>query len=142
MELYQTKSSKLPGTHYLEIYKIAESFYKVIKSKTKRRPYVRSKYFNNEKIFLELFWRHLHEKNLWERQRRLKFFNVAIELLKNSKCEPIMTINLNNKSETLYRFGGITTNREVFVVQLKESKKSGQKWLMSAFPVNKRKSSR
>ncbi len=142
MELYQTKLSKLPGTDYHEIYKTAENFYEGIRSNKKRRPYIRSKYFGNEKIFLELFWRHLHEKNVWERERRLKFLNVAIELLKKSKCRPEIVINLNNHSEILYRFGGITSIGEVFVVQVKESKKSGQKWFMSVFPINKRKSSR
>ena len=62
MQTYQTKTSKVSGSSFDEAYKKAFWLYKKIKKKTKRRPYIRSVYFNKQKIFLELFWNHLHEK--------------------------------------------------------------------------------
>ena len=75
VQAYKTKNRKLPGTHWNQVLKKAFNLYKEIKSKTKRRPYVRSVYFKKEKVFLELFWRHLHEKeNIRDKTRRIKYF--------------------------------------------------------------------
>ncbi len=134
MQIYQVKTKKFTGTQYAEIYKKAFVIYKKIKSKTKRRPYIRSAYFDKEKIFLELFWQHLHEKlNFRDKARRVKYFACAIELIQNSKYEPSTKINPNKKSETLYRFSGVLNTGEIFYVQIKEEK-DGQKWLVSVFP--------
>lgn len=134
MKIYQTKIKKLTGTKYAEINKKALNFYKKIKAKTKRRPYVRSAYFDKEKIFLELFWQHLHEKlNFRDKSRRLKYFPCAVELICNSKYDPSAKENPNKNSETLYRFAGMTLDKELFFVQIKEEK-NGQKWLVSVFP--------
>ncbi len=51
MDIYKTKERIISGTSYSEIYKEANLIYKFIESKSKRRPYVRSKYFKNEKAF-------------------------------------------------------------------------------------------
>ncbi|MDA2936389.1 hypothetical protein MYX06_04195 [Patescibacteria group bacterium AH-259-L05] len=138
MKFYQTKTKKLSGTTYREAYKKAIGFYKEIKSKTKRRPYVRSAYFNKEKIFLETFWHHLHEKkNFRDKARRVKYFPCAIELIEKSRHEPSSKENPNKRSEILHRFAGATKDKELFFVQIREDKRTGQKWLMSVFPFEK-----
>lgn len=134
MKAYRTKSGKLPGTRYAEVYKKAFQLYKPIKAKTKRRPYVRSAYFKKEKIFLESFWQHARQKNPRDRMRRLKFFNCALELIKNSRYEPTSDINRKKRIEILHKFGGITKEGELFYVQIKENKKTGAKYFMSCFP--------
>ena len=136
MKTYKTKVRKLSGTRYADTYKKAVGLYSQIKSKTKRRPYARSAYFNKDKIFLELFWRHLHEKkNLNDKTRRVKYFPCAIELILYSRFEPISKENPNRRSEILHRFAGITPENDLFFVQIKEEKRTSQKWLMSVFPV-------
>ncbi|MEW6610518.1 MAG: hypothetical protein AB1352_02750 [Patescibacteria group bacterium] len=135
---YKTKTRKLPGTHWRQVSKKAFGLYKEIKSKTKRRPYVRSAHFNKQKIFLELFWHHLHEKeNIGDKTRRAKYFPCAIELIRDSRLEPISKRNPNRRSEILHRFIGITPDNERFFVQIKEDENTGQKWLMSVFPEQK-----
>lgn len=88
MPAYKTKTKALTGTDYREISRKAFSIYQQIKRKSKRRPYARSAYFRKEKIFLGLFWNHIHEKNYWDQMRRMKFFGCAIELIQNSHFEP------------------------------------------------------
>jgi len=136
MQIYQVKSDKLHGTNFSEVCKKAFSLYQIIKKKSKRRPYVRSAYFNKEKIFLELFWQHLHEKlNHRDKVRRVKYFPCAIELIQHSKFNPESKENVDRKSEILHRFAGKTKSGEMFFVQIKANKKSGQKWFMSVFPL-------
>ncbi len=136
MPTYKTKVEKLPGTHWWQVSKKAFGLYREIAKKTKRRPYIRSAYFNKEKIFLGLFWQHLHEKvNIRDKTRRLKYFPCAIDLIKNNRFEPSSKENPNKKDEILHRFSGITPDNEVFFVQIKEVKKNGQKWLISVFPL-------
>ena len=53
---YQTKTKKLPGTNYSEVKKEALILFNQIKKKTKRRSYIRSAYFNKQKIFYVLFF--------------------------------------------------------------------------------------
>lgn len=138
MQIYRTKVKRLPGTHWRQVIEKAFGQYKIIKQKTKRRPYIRSTYFKKEKIFLELFWSHLHEKtNIGDKTRRLKYFPCAIELIENSSYEPTTKENPNRKDELLHRFMGSTPNDEVFYVQIKEERKSKQKWLISIFPLSK-----
>ena len=138
MKAYRTKAIKLTGTNFHEVNQKASGLYKQIKKKTKRRPYIRSAYFNKSKIFLKSFWNHLFEKKNWrDRARRLKYFPCAIELIRHSKYEPISKENPNKSTEILHRFAGITKDNDIFYVQVKESKKSGEKWLMSVFPEEK-----
>lgn len=132
MNIYHTKAGKLPGTNYKEVYIQAMDVYKKISKKTKRKPYIRSKYFNGEKVFFDLFWSHLRQKNLKDRTRRLKFFPCAIELIEKSTVSPDVSGN-KPKAERLYRFFGISKEKEAFVVQIKKDKKNG-KFLMSIYP--------
>ena len=85
-------------------------------------------------MFLELFWRHLHEKeNKRDRNRRLKIFNCAIDLIQNSNFKPEITNSNKNRQEHFYRFSGITSTNIQFKVQIKKDK-NGALWLMSVFP--------
>ncbi|OGH66425.1 MAG: hypothetical protein A3B90_00240 [Candidatus Magasanikbacteria bacterium RIFCSPHIGHO2_02_FULL_41_13] len=136
-QIYKTKIQKLPGTHWHQVIEKAYFQYKEIKRKTKRRPYIRSAYFKNEKIFLELFWNHLYEKaNIRDKTRRLKYFPCAIELIKNSKLKPTTQISTEESNVHLHRFAGITPEGDTFFVQIKEERKRGQKWLVSMFPYD------
>ncbi len=132
---YQTKSSKLPGTSYKEVYKHAQAEFKIIKRHTKRKPYIRSVYFNKQKIFFDFYWQHLFRSGGdRERVRRLKYFKAAIEVLKLSRHDPITKENPNKRTELLHRFAGLTREKELFYVQVKENKRTGSKQLMSCFP--------
>ena len=75
---------------------IARREYKKIVNLTKRQPYVRSTYFNKDKIFVAIFWEHLSQKHRKERMKRQKFYNAAIDLLRNSRCEPDTIFKSNN----------------------------------------------
>jgi hypothetical protein len=131
-KIYQCKNKKLSGTSYGAIYPHAMAIFRKIKSKTKRRPYARSAYFKKEKVFLDYFWEHLHQKNMRDKVRRLKFYACAIELIEKSKCEPKVMENPNKKTEILYRFSGKSKERETFTVQIKKDKRK-QKFFMSVF---------
>jgi len=140
IKIYKTKVNKFSGTNFQEVCKKALGMYKQIKKKTKRRPYIRSVYFNKSKIFLELFWKHLQEKeNFRDKTRRVKYFSCAIDLIQCSRFNPISKDNPNRSSEILHRFTGITKNNDLFFVQIKENKRNGEKWLMSVFPKEKTK---
>ena len=135
MKAYRTKANKLPGTDFHEVRKKADRFYDQIKRRTKRRAYVRSAYFKKDKIFLSLFWQHLFDKEKWpDRMRRLKYFPAAIELIRHSHFDPKSKDNPNNSSEILHRFCGITSDNDIFYAQIKENKKTNQKFLISVFP--------
>ncbi len=135
MQYYQTQVGKLSGTDLKEVIKRASQLYNEIIGRTKRRPYIRSKYFGKQKIFLGLFWEHLHGKsNHRDKLRRVKLFPAAIDLIKNTKIDPISKKNPNKTMEILHRFGGKTKNGEIFFVQIKENKRNGEKLFISAFP--------
>lgn len=137
---YQTKAEKLPGTSYKEVYKKARAIFAAIRSQTKRKPYVRSAYFHRQKIFFDFFWAHLSQKSIPERIRRLKYFEVAIEVIRKSRNHPESMQNPNKKTEILHRFAGLTKNKELFFVQIKEHKRTGRKQLMSIFPAKQKSS--
>lgn len=139
MKTFKTKSVILRGTNYREISKKAFGLYNKIRRKTKRRPYVRSSYFKKDKIFLSLFWTHLYNKNYWDQMRRMKFFGCAIELIKDSRFEPTSKENPNKLTEILHRFAGTTKDNDLFFVQIKEDKRTGEKWLISVFPIERLK---
>ncbi len=138
MKTYKTKTKRIPGTSYKEIRKGAFKIHQEIKRKSKRKPYIRSVYFKKDKIFLDLFWTHIFEKkNYWDQMRRMKFFACGIELIKKSNFEPTSKENPNKLSEILHRFAGTSADNELFFVQIKEDKRTGRKYLISIFPVEK-----
>lgn len=133
MNFYKTKLGRLPGTSYKEVFKQARSVFDKIKKKTKRKPYVRSAYFNKQKIFFDFFWVHNAQKSPIDRYRRLRFFEAAIEVLRKSRNTPDSVESRHNPSEILHRFGGETVKGDKFYVQVKEYKRTGRKQLMSMF---------
>lgn len=132
---YQTKSKRVSGTNYKEVRKNAEIIFKQIKSRTKRKPYIRSAYFNKQKVFFDYFWQHIQQKSPKERFKRLKYFEVALEVIRKSKNHPTSEENPHKKGEILHRFAGSTEEKEMFYVQIKQDKRSGAKYFMSCFPV-------
>lgn len=133
MEIYNSKIEKIKGSSYSDIIKTARRKFNYIKAKSKRKTYIRSKYFKKDKIFLNIFWVHLNQKNPRDRMRRLKYYDCAIDLIKNTENKPKSIINRNKKSEILHKFAGATKNKELFFVQIKEKKKTGEKHFMSCF---------
>lgn len=133
MQVYKSRARKLSGTSYSEIKLQARALYKIYTSRTKRRPYVRSLYFNKDKIFLSLFWAHIWDKNWSDRNRRLKLLPCGLDLIKNSRFQPSSKQNPNKKSEIIHKFAGVTKEGELFFVHIKEGN-NGDKHLMSIFP--------
>ncbi|MHA1410799.1 MAG: hypothetical protein ACTSQY_10920 [Candidatus Odinarchaeia archaeon] len=131
---YPTKVKKLSGSNYAEVRGSAMFLFNQIKRKTKRRPHIRSAYFNKQKIFFDYFWQHLSQKGPKERFKRLKYFGAAIEVIKDSRNQPSSKQNVNKPNEILHRFAGLTKDKELFYVQIKEDKRSGRKFFMSCFP--------
>ncbi len=135
MKVYKVKAITYPGTDYEEVYPPARKLYNQIKAQTKRHPYIKSSYFSKEKVFIELFWVHLNQKNRKERNQRLKYYACGIELLRMTRHEPTTKKNPNKSSEQLHRFAGITPNGDLFYIQIKENTKTKRKDFMSVFPA-------
>ncbi|MFC1790043.1 hypothetical protein ACFLZP_01010 [Patescibacteria group bacterium] len=135
MIAYQTKFSKLAGTSYKEVYKKAQEVFGSIKRRTKRKPYIKSVYFGRQKVFFDYYWIHLARSGGYkERVKRLKYFRAALDLLRYCRNHPTSKENPNKKSEILHRFAGLTREKEIFYVQVKENKRTGRKYFMSCFP--------
>ena len=131
---YQTKTGKLPGTSDQEVYKQARAVYDHIRRRSRRRPYIRSAYFKKQKIFFDFFWKHLAEKKSRRvKTQRLKYFACTIELIRKSRNDPISKENPNKRNEILHRFAGLTEDKELFFVQIKEDRRTDKKYLMSVF---------
>ena len=54
VNIYNSKYRTLSGTSRSEVYKKARREYNDVAHATKRQPYIRSKYFNGSKIFLDV----------------------------------------------------------------------------------------
>lgn len=133
MKIYQSKYPKLNGSSYLELERKARQLYLAEMRRTKRNPYVRSKMFKGEKVFLKLFWEHLHQKHRSDRDRRLQYYQAALDTIRNSTIIPEYKTNPNNKSEMVYRIEAKTKDGDKFYVQIKQNRQ-GNKHFMSVFP--------
>ncbi len=134
MNYYRTKVDPISGSKYSEVYPKARLIYEHIRSRTKRRPYIRSVYFGGQKIFLDYYWSDLWTKNWRDRLRRLKYYPCALDLLRNSKIDPEVKVNPAKRSEILYRFGGISPSGNRFYVQVKQNTRKGNRAFISVFP--------
>ena len=124
----------MPGSSYKEVVEIARREHKKIENLTKRMPYVRSTYFSKDKIFISpSFWNHIMQKNFKERTKRLKLYNAAIDLMRNSRCDPETIFNKNEPSVLFHRFYGITKDGISFCVQVKQNKRTNRKDFMSVY---------
>ena len=132
MKVYRSNLSKLPGRSYNDVERTARKLHRAIERRTKRTPYVKSVYFQNQKVFLNVFWTHLNQKPRADRKRRLKLYALAIDLIENSRVVPLTKDNPNGKNERVHRMAGVSKENEVFYVQIKEDAK-GRKYFMSVF---------
>lgn len=138
MSLYRTNAKKLSGSSFSEVRKKAFRIYLKIKKKSKRKPYLRSVFFGKQKIFLDLFWGHLFEKkNFIDLMRRVRLYPCALELIQKNRFPPVSKVNVDRKTEILHRFSGTTSDGELFFVQIKEDMKTGKRWFISVFPLDK-----
>ena len=120
MNAYNTKYPQLSGSSYNEVLKRARQEYNVIAHSTKRQPYVKSKFFSGEKVFLAVFWTHLMDKNQKDRTKRLRFYKAALDLLRNSQINPDTIASTEDQRILRYRFYVITKDGSYFCVQVKE----------------------
>jgi len=135
IKYFQSKYDVITGTGDKEVLKKARSIYNEIAKTTKRNPYVRSAYFDKEKVFLDIFWTHLFQKSAGERIRRARYYEAAIDLIKHTKCDPkIIAV----ETEIRYRFYGKTMLDKEFIVQIKRDKRNN-KYHMSVFPPRHKK---
>lgn len=140
MQVYKSKYGKLPGTSYAELIRFARQEYHAIQKQTPRRvPYVRSRYFTKDKVFLNTFWEHLKQKRLIEQTNRLKYYKCALDLLRNTSYTPESVFEKNNKGVLLHRFTGQTAEGAYFYVQVKDNRRTGRKEFMSVFPAKEPK---
>lgn len=142
MNVFHIKTKQFSGTDYHEVYHHAVTYYRTLTAHSRRRPYIRSIFFKKQKIFLELFWRHIFDKNIRDRARRLKYLACAIELLQNSRLPPTSKINPNDRSEILHRFLGSVGDGTTIAIHIRQEKRTGALWLMSVFPYENEKISR
>jgi hypothetical protein len=133
MKQFESKYSLIPGTSYDEVVSFARKEHRKIANLTKRQPYVRSNYFNKDKIFVSVFWDHLTQKHRKDRFRRLKLYNAAIDLLRNSHFEPDTIFKNDDLSSLFHRFYGVTKDGVEYCVQVKQNKRTGRKDFISVF---------
>lgn len=139
VNIYKSKYGLLAGTDYEEVMHVARREHHLIQRRNPRRqPYVRSKYFNGDKVFINIFWNHLAQKRKGEQMKRAKLLAAAIDLLRNTSIPPRTIFSKDNLNELLHRFTGQTRDGVIFYVQIKENKKSDRKDFMSVFPKSKR----
>jgi hypothetical protein len=74
------------------------------------------------------------QKNQNDRFRRLKLYECAIDLIQNSRIVPVSKKSKEKPLEILHRLYGINANNQFFIVQIKESIKTGEKFFISVFP--------
>jgi hypothetical protein len=132
-QIYSSRYGLLPGSSYDEVVAAARKEFNTIRKITKRQPYVRSKYFRGDKIFMTIFWDHLMQKHPKERRKRLKFYMAAIDLLRHTTQHPETSIETTQQQVFLHRFYGSTSEGVEFCVQVKVDKRSGRKDFMSVF---------
>lgn len=132
MNVYQSKYEKTSGTSYSEVERTARRLYNERVRQTKRNPYLRSRYFDKDKIFLSLFWTHLNQKPRRDRKRRLRYYACALDLLEHTLLAPDIRRNPNGKHERVFRFAGVTKGGNKFYVQVKESTNRA-KYFISVF---------
>lgn len=133
MKVFSSKEALLPGSSYDEVIALARKEFHKIENLTKRQPYVRSSYFNKDKVFISLYWTHLMQLHRRDRTLRLKFYKAAIDLMRNTRHEPETIFKKDDLSIILHRFYGETKDGVGFCVQIKQDKRSGRKDFMSVF---------
>jgi hypothetical protein len=135
MNAYKSKYGLLVGTDYSEVMSVARKEFNTIRKTTKRNPYVRSKYFKNDKVFLTIFWDHLAQKHRKNAFKRLKFYKAGLDLIRNTTYSPDVLVDSKRQGIVLYRFYGKTKDNAEFCVQIKQDARSGRKDFMSVYDI-------
>ena len=130
---YQSKAPCISGSNDKEVFYEARQIFRKYDNK-RRLPYARSRYFDGQKIFLNMFYKHLDEKPEAEHRRRIVFVPCALDLIKNSKVEPVTPPQHPKKLPAYYRFQGVSGDNRKFIVQIMRDKKNNC-YFMSCFPV-------
>ncbi|MDR3125811.1 MAG: hypothetical protein LBU20_01955 [Candidatus Nomurabacteria bacterium] len=138
MNYFKIKTRPIKGTNPAEITKKAMYEFHIVEKRSRRLPSVRCKALGGSRIFLGEYINHQGQKTPLDRRRRLRFLPCAIDLLENTNLKPTTKVNPNTR-ETLYRLYGVAGNGEKFVVQVAENPKTGNKRLMSSFPIDRTK---
>lgn len=135
MRTYRSKYGLLPGSTYDEVVAAARKEFNIVRRLTKRQPYVKSRYFKGDKVFITIFWDHLMQKHPKERRKRLKLYKVALDLIRNTTLHPERSIaDKTQPGNTIYsRFYGVTKTGDYFCVQIKVNVQTGRKDFMSVF---------
>ncbi|MDR0979598.1 MAG: hypothetical protein LBM12_00355 [Candidatus Nomurabacteria bacterium] len=130
-DYFQSQYSKIKGTAPLEIERKAKAHYEIFaKHAGRRQAFIRSAYFKKEKVFLKTFWDHIYAKSRKDRERRLRFYICALDLIANTRKTPVEKAV---GSDTLFRFYGKAKDGCMFIVQIKRDK-NNKKFHMSVFP--------
>lgn len=136
LQSYRCKTAVLKGSRFLDIMPQARQIFRTLQKQTKRRPHVRSAYFNKDKIFFDYFWQHLQRKLPSDRGRRLLYFPCALEVLHKSRHDPLTFVDSRYPNIIKHRFDGLTKNGQHFAVVIHQDRKTGKKQLLSIYPVH------
>ena len=130
-EVYKSRFYRLKGSSDMEVERKAKNYYNEIDKRTRhRQTFVRSAFFNKEKVFLKTFWDHIYSKTPKERERRLRYYICSIDLITNTKTNPT---EKQVGQDIFYRFYGLSKDNGNFIVQIRKNRKN-QKFHMSVFP--------
>ena len=135
IKIYHCKTAPLSGHRFADIIPQSRRIFRTLQKQTKRRPYVRSSYFHKDKIFFDFFWEHMKNKSIIDRTRRLKYLPCALELLRNSRHDPITFIDVGQPNIIKHEFAGMTKNGPRFTVIVQENRKTDKKQLLSLYPL-------
>lgn len=134
IKAYRCKTASLTGHRFVDIMPQARRVFRTLQKQTKRRPYVRSPYFYKDKIFFDFFWQHMQQKSVIDRARRLKYLPCTLELMRNSRHDPVSFIDVNQPGIIKHEFLGTAPNGVRFAVIVQEDRKTDKKQLLSLYP--------
>jgi hypothetical protein len=130
---YHTSFAPFAGSSYREVLKKACQEYDRLRGGPGWGVRIRSAYFDNEEVDFDYFWDRLSKKSFGERVARVRLLPCAIEVIRNSRADPLSLKNPNATGEVIHRFAGMTKSKDLFFVHLKEDTSTGRKFFMSAF---------
>jgi hypothetical protein len=82
MNAYRSKYSPIAGSSHAEVIQAARyEYHKIQKLSPRRQAYVKSRYFNKDKVFINQFWEHLKQKHPGDQLRRRSFSYALLTLL-------------------------------------------------------------
>jgi hypothetical protein len=112
----------------------ARKAFRALQKQTKRRPHIRSAYFKKDKLFFDFFWQHMQSKSVPDRARRLKYVPCALEILRQSRHDPITYVDKYQPGIIKHEFIGKATDGIIFSVIIQQDRKTGKKQLLSIYP--------